>query len=249
MNAADIRKWRPTSFNDFIGAANLRKIARLQRTLRRGRLPSPLLLVGVYGYGKTSLARLLMKSLDCESRNTATSDPCNKCSQCQCFGKHYNGFGHPYRRFEYDCTQMSRRDLVGVLGEDFFESKIAIFMDEIHHLHEKLSQEPMLKFVEDFDGILVAAIMEDRLDELIPPLRERFDMLTLTPPTADEMVEFFMRKKEEWHVHYDETLIRSVVQHSGQSFRISQRIIAAASEEEDRKLTEELVIDMLALDV
>jgi hypothetical protein len=62
-------------------------------------------------------------------------------------------------------------------------------MDELHHLHEKLSQEPMLKFVEDFDGLLIAAIMEDRLGEVIPPLRERFEVIQVSPSPEGTLFE------------------------------------------------------------
>ncbi|REJ91772.1 MAG: AAA family ATPase [Planctomycetota bacterium] len=252
MNSEEIRKWRPARFCDFVGATNQRRIARVQRLLRRGRLPSPLLLVGIFGYGKTSLARLLFRSLCCEDRDPSTSDPCNVCQQCVCTGRLYQGYGNPYRRYEYDCTSMSRSELIQTLREDLDDNRFdkpAIFMDELHHFHEKRMQEPLLKFVEDFHGIFVAAIMEDRLEEVIPPLRERFETLHLVPPSSDEISKFFEQKMREWDILSQPGVIPHMVSQSGTSFRICQKIIAAAAEEEDRTLSAELVDDMLGLAV
>lgn len=207
MEPNDIKNWRPTKFSDFVGTKNQRRIGRLQSALRQGRTPSPLLLVGVYGYGKTSLARLVQKSLCCTARDPQTADPCHRCTQCQQFGHFYHGYGYPYRRFECDCTTLARSELIEVLDEHRFDKDVSIFLDELHCLHEKFSQQPLLKFVEDFPGLFMAAIMEDRLPELIPPLQERLEILRLVPPTAEEMVRDFQGKMDQWNITGTEELV------------------------------------------
>ncbi len=247
MDSEDIRKWRPSRFSDVVGAVNQRRLGRLQRTLIEGRLPSPLLLAGIYGYGKTSIVRLLLKSLCCQSRNPTTADPCGDCMWCRCFGKYYQGYGEPYRRFEYDCTTPNRTQLIEILDEHRFDDDVVLFMDELHHLHEKLSQEPMLKFVEDFDGLLIAAIMEDRLKEVIPPLRERFEVVQVSPPEEEEMVEFFERMSDDWKVLATQDVVKFMVKQSGKSFRFGIKAHAAAADERDRTLTKTMVKDMLGI--
>lgn len=247
MDSEKIRKWRPSRFSEVVGAVNQRRLGRLQRTLLEGRLPTPLLLVGVYGYGKTSIARLLLKSLCCQQRDPTTADPCNDCKWCRCFGKYYHGYGEPYRRFEYDCTSLSRGELIKVLDDHRFDDDAALFMDELHHLHEKLSQEPMLKFVEDFDGLLIAAIMEDRLGEVIPPLRERFEVVQVSPPEEEELVEFFTTMGDVWKVHAKRDVLKLMVKESGKSFRFGIKAHAAAADEPDRTLTKTLIQDMLGI--
>jgi replication-associated recombination protein RarA len=120
-------------------------------------------------------------------------------------------------------------------------------MDELHHLHEKLSQEPMLKFVEDFDGLLIAAIMEDRLGEVIPPLRERFEVVQVSPPEEEEMVEFFATMGDVWNVHAKRDVLKFMVKESGKSFRFGIKAHAAAADEPDRTLTKTLIQDMLGI--
>lgn len=247
MTPDDIRHWRQTRFADFSGARNRRRIRRVQRTLLQGRLPSPLLLLGVYGYGKTSLARLMIKSLNCKNRNPKTADPCNTCSQCQFSGLYYNGYGYPYRRLEYDCTIPSRTEWIAELGQLIFEPETVMFLDEFHHIGDTLGQEPLLKFVEDYKGLFVAAIMEDRPEEVMPPLRERFEIIHLTAPTTDEMVEFFESKAPEWEIQATDDVLRFMVENTGKSFRISLKILAEAAEG-DGILTIEMIRDILGMD-
>ena len=248
MNSNEIKKWRPARFADFAGQINQQRIRRIQQMVLKGLAPFSLLIVGVYGYAKTSLARLILLSLDCDSRDPVTADPCGKCQNCRCSGNYYHGYGAPFRRFEYDCTTLGRPEIIGIINEHIFDPDVAIFFDEIHHLHEKNSQEPLLKFVEDFDGIVLAAIMEDRLPELIPPLKERFEILQLVPPSEEEMVALFVRKLQEWGITAPLDVIRLLVRESGLSFRICLKVIGAAADRDDRTLTKRLVRDVLSID-
>jgi DNA polymerase III gamma/tau subunit len=237
MNAERIRSWRPSRFSDIVGAENRRTIRRLQKGLLEGSLASPMLVVSPFGYSKTSLVRLVLLALNCRQRDPATADPCLKCDQCQCSGRDYCGFGYPFRRVEVDCAHLDRRELVDLCRELLFDRDVALFLDEIHHLEATYSQEALLKFVEDFPGRFICAVMQDRLHEVIPPLRERMQMIWLVPPTEEEMVEFFLRKcSAEWQLEAPERLVRLMVERSNRSFRICQRVLGAAAENDGRGL-------------
>ena len=72
------RKWRPRSFGELVGQAHV--VAALTNALARGQLHHAWLLTGTRGVGKTTLARILAKSLNCETGVTAT--PCGVCGAC-----------------------------------------------------------------------------------------------------------------------------------------------------------------------
>jgi len=72
------RKWRPRSFGELVGQAHV--VAALTNALTRGQLHHAWLLTGTRGVGKTTLARILAKSLNCETGVTAT--PCGVCGAC-----------------------------------------------------------------------------------------------------------------------------------------------------------------------
>jgi len=72
------RKWRPRAFADLKGQAHV--VQALSNALTQGRLHHAYLLTGTRGVGKTTLARILAKCLNCETGVTAT--PCGTCSSC-----------------------------------------------------------------------------------------------------------------------------------------------------------------------
>jgi DNA polymerase-3 subunit gamma/tau len=73
------RKWRPQKFSDVVGQQHV--LAAIANGLSLGRIHHAYLFSGTRGVGKTSIARLLAKGLNCESGITAT--PCGKCDNCR----------------------------------------------------------------------------------------------------------------------------------------------------------------------
>ncbi|WP_016603172.1 DNA polymerase III subunit gamma/tau, partial [Yersinia pestis] len=73
------RKWRPQTFADVVGQEHV--LTALANGLSLGRIHHAYLFSGTRGVGKTSIARLLAKGLNCETGITAT--PCGTCANCQ----------------------------------------------------------------------------------------------------------------------------------------------------------------------
>ncbi len=73
------RKWRPRTFAEMVGQEHV--VRALSNALTQGRLHHAYLFTGTRGVGKTTLARILAKCLNCESGPTAT--PCGTCPACQ----------------------------------------------------------------------------------------------------------------------------------------------------------------------
>ena len=73
------RKWRPRSFETLVGQEHV--VRALTHALEQQRLHHAYLFTGTRGVGKTTLARILAKALNCETG--ITSKPCGSCSACQ----------------------------------------------------------------------------------------------------------------------------------------------------------------------
>jgi len=73
------RKWRPKSFADMVGQTHV--VRALSNALDRGQLHHAYLFTGTRGVGKTTLARILAKALNCEQGVSAR--PCGVCGACQ----------------------------------------------------------------------------------------------------------------------------------------------------------------------
>ncbi|OSI14849.1 DNA polymerase III subunit gamma/tau [Neisseria dumasiana] len=72
------RKWRPKTFADLVGQEHV--VKALRNALDKGRLHHAYLLTGTRGVGKTTIARILAKSLNCENANHG--EPCGVCQSC-----------------------------------------------------------------------------------------------------------------------------------------------------------------------
>jgi DNA polymerase-3 subunit gamma/tau len=72
------RKWRPKTFAELVGQEHV--LRALTNALETGRVHHAFLFTGTRGVGKTTIARILSKCLNCETGITAT--PCGKCSAC-----------------------------------------------------------------------------------------------------------------------------------------------------------------------
>jgi DNA polymerase-3 subunit gamma/tau len=73
------RKWRPRSFAELVGQEHVRQA--LGNALTQGRVHHAFLFTGTRGVGKTTIARILSKCLNCDTGVTAT--PCGVCSSCK----------------------------------------------------------------------------------------------------------------------------------------------------------------------
>jgi len=72
------RKWRPRDFEGLVGQEHV--VRALSHALTTQRLHHAWLFTGTRGVGKTTLSRILAKSLNCETGITAT--PCGQCRAC-----------------------------------------------------------------------------------------------------------------------------------------------------------------------
>lgn len=138
------RKYRPQVFEDLIGQEVNALI--LQRMIFSNRIPNALLFCGLRGSGKTSLARIVAKALNCE--NPKNNNPCNTCNSCNLI----TSDKHP-DVIELDAGSNSSieniRDLVqnAQYGAKYSKYKIYI-LDEAHNLSRK-AWDVLLKTIEE----------------------------------------------------------------------------------------------------
>lgn len=124
------RKYRPTSFDELQGQEHITKI--LKQAVETGHLAHAFLFCGPRGIGKTSCARILAKSLNCQ--NGPTLKPCGVCSACQEIAK-----GNSFDVIEIDGASNRGIDEIRTLRENvkfapsYGRYKIYI-VDEVHML-------------------------------------------------------------------------------------------------------------------
>ncbi len=75
------RKYRPQKFSEVVGQDHIKKI--LTNSIKEEKVAHAYLFSGPRGVGKTTIARLLAKSLNCQNRKKDDAEPCGECSSCK----------------------------------------------------------------------------------------------------------------------------------------------------------------------
>lgn len=80
------RKYRPSTFDEVVGQENIIKI--IKNSLKSNKISHAYLFYGPKGTGKTSIAKLIAKAVNCT--NLVNCEPCNECESCTQFNKNIN---------------------------------------------------------------------------------------------------------------------------------------------------------------
>jgi len=124
------RKWRPQNFTQLVGQEHVSQ--SLSHALQHNRLHHAYLFTGTRGVGKTTVARILAKAMNCE--NLTDSNPCGKCNICIAFDE-----GRFLDLIEVDAASRSKveetRDLLDNAQYAPNQGQYKIYLiDEVHML-------------------------------------------------------------------------------------------------------------------
>lgn len=138
------RKWRPKNFSETIGQEHV--LQALMNALETGRLHHAYLFTGTRGVGKTTIARILAKALNCEKGVSA--EPCGECSACREIDE-----GRFVDLIEVDAASQSKvedtRDLLDNVQYAAARGRYKVYLiDEVHML-SKHSFNALLKTLEE----------------------------------------------------------------------------------------------------
>lgn len=138
------RKWRPRTFSQLVGQEHINKA--LINALNQQRLHHAYLFTGTRGVGKTSIARILAKSLNCE--HGISSEPCLQCNACMAIEQ-----GRFIDLIEIDGASKTRvedtRDLLDNVQYAPASGRFKIYLiDEVHMLSQH-SFNALLKTLEE----------------------------------------------------------------------------------------------------
>src|SRR5579862_8416520 len=138
------RKWRPHSFGEMTGQEHV--LRALENALTSGRVHHAFLFAGTRGVGKTTVARILAKCLNCECGVSAT--PCGQCASCREIDA-----GRSVDLLEVDAASRTRvddtRELLDNVQYAPTRSRYKIYLiDEVHMLSTH-SFNALLKTLEE----------------------------------------------------------------------------------------------------
>lgn len=188
------RKWRPQRFSDVVGQQHV--LAALENSLREGRLHHAYLFSGTRGVGKTSIARLFAKGLNCEVG--ITPNPCGNCANCKAIEE-----GRFIDLIEIDAASRTKvEDTRELLDNVQYKPTVGRFkvylIDEVHML-SRSSFNALLKTLEEppeYVKFLLATTDPQKLPITILSRCMQFHLRALEQTQIRDHLAFILKQEQ-----------------------------------------------------
>lgn len=249
INLVLYRKYRPQTFKEIMGQEHV--VRTLSNALASERVSHAYLFSGPRGSGKTTIARIMAKALNCENRKAGESEPCNKCSSCLEIGS-----GRSIDLIEIDAASHRGIDEMKELIEGIrfspSKSKHKVFIiDECHQL-SKEAVNALLKTLEEPPAHAVFILATTELHKMISTIVsrcQRFDFRKLTVPEIIRRLELIAGNE---NVKIEKPALELIALNSGGSIRDAESLLGQIFTFQDAmnekgEIKAEKVKDMLGL--
>lgn len=208
------RKYRPHNFYELVGQQHVSKA--LTSALERGRLHHAYLFTGTRGVGKTTIARILAKCLNCETGITAT--PCEQCNVCQAVNE-----GRFIDLIEIDAASRTKvedtRELLDNVPYAPTQGRFKVYLiDEVHMLSTH-SFNALLKTLEEPPEHVKFLFATTDPQKLPITVISRCLQFTLRPLTIEEIHHHIEKILTLEQIHHDDGALWQLAESAQGSLR------------------------------
>jgi len=235
------RKYRPATFNTVVGQQSITNT--LKNAIRNNQLAQAFLFCGPRGVGKTTCARILAKTINCE-HPTAAIEPCNNCTSCVTFNE-----SSSFNIHELDAASNNSVDDIRNLVEQvrippqMGKYKVYI-IDEVHMLSPS-AFNAFLKTLEEPPAYAKFILATTEKHKIIPTILSRcqiFDFKRITIQDIASHLEYVARQEQ---VTADPEALHIIAQKADGALRDALSILDQMVNLGDRNISRELVIENL----
>jgi len=234
------RKWRPHNFQQVVGQQHV--LTALVNALEQDRLHHAYLLSGTRGVGKTTIARILAKSLNCEKG--ITSKPCGECSTCVEIDQ-----GSYVDLLEIDAASRTKvedtRELLDNVQYKPARGRFKVYLiDEVHML-SKHSFNALLKTLEEppeYVKFLLATTDPQKLPITILSRCLQFHLKSLTTEQISQQLVHILSRE---HCQYELSALNSIAKAADGSMRDALSLTDQALSHGAGEVLHQTVLDML----
>ena len=236
------RKWRPKTFADVVGQEHI--ITALANGLKDNRLHHAYLFSGTRGVGKTSIARLFAKGLNCVHGVTAT--PCGECENCKAIEQ-----GNFIDLIEIDAASRTKvedtRELLDNVQYKPVVGRFKVYLiDEVHML-SRHSFNALLKTLEEppeYVKFLLATTDPQKLPVTILSRCLQFHLKALDETQISQHLAHILTQE---NIPFEEPALVKLAKAAQGSIRDSLSLTDQAIAMGDRQITNSVVSNMLGL--
>ncbi|MFN0186539.1 MAG: DNA polymerase III subunit gamma/tau [Aquabacterium sp.] len=213
------RKYRPRTFSQMVGQDHV--VRAIGNALASGRLHHAYLFTGTRGIGKTTISRILAKSLNCtgpDGQGGVTAEPCGRCQACvEIDADRYLDY------IELDAASNRSideiRDLIERAAYKPAVGRFKLFMiDEAHQL-TKDAFNALLKTLEEPPDYLKFVLATTDPEKMLPTVLSRCLQFNLRPMAPDTIADHLRQVLQAERVAADEGALRALARAARGSMR------------------------------
>jgi DNA polymerase-3 subunit gamma/tau len=236
------RKYRSQRFEDVVGQDPI--ATTLKNAIETGRVAHAYLFTGTRGVGKTTMARILAKALNCLASDAPTTKPCCKCDSCLAINT-----GEDIDVIEIDGASNRGIDNIRELRENAIyrpaRARYKIYIvDEVHML-TKEAFNALLKTLEEppeHIKFILATTEPNKVLATIQSRCQRFDFSNISPKVIAEQLKSILKKEK---IKYEEEVILPLARMANGSMRdalsLLDRLISTGANPLEVRLLEEFL--------
>lgn len=240
------RKWRPQCFTDVVGQEHV--VRTLRNAISSGRIAHAYLFVGPRGIGKTTLARIFAKALNCE--NPVNGEPCCKCSSCLELAAERSldvlEIDAASRNSTVDMRELAENALTRPANGKY---KIYI-IDEVHML-SKQAWNVLLKTVEEPPAHVKFIFATTEVHQVLPTIISRCQRFDLMPIPTRLIAERLQLIADTEKVSINPAAVNAIARAAEGGMRDAQslldQMIAFFAAGDGSQITEEQVLSLFGL--
>ena len=240
------RKWRPQSFSDVVGQEHV--VRTLRNAISSGRIAHAYLFVGPHGIGKTTLARIFAKALNCET--PVNGEPCCKCSSCL-----EAAAERSLDILEIDAASRNSTADMRELAENALTRPVTgkykiYIIDEVHML-SKAAWNVLLKTVEEPPAHVKFIFATTEVHQVLPTIISRCQRFDLMPIPTGLIAERLKLIADTEKVAINPAAVNAIARAAEGGMRDAQslldQMIAFFAAGDGSQITEEQVLSLFGL--